>query len=365
MAPRLLRWQCALLAAALLLVAGLGLAADIPKKSLVTTDGTLYEARTGTAGDLGITRAGLDPGTYVIEWSSLKQDGTQNRDILQGSSSGNPKTSLDLTFDEPTGSLIVLWFEESAITNQIRLGVLRNGIWSIAGLLPNIGFALAFNPQMLLSHQTVTTIDDNGQTVAHRRSILSVIWLEQVQYTQARYAPVFLDEEISTSAIKSYDLPTLIGGGGPTTLDDVPPAAYMYPALQLEGPGGGILASFADLNAKKQYVVRVDYLTQLGKPGDANNPDWERRRAPIVGIAMAGPIPFRRPVPGMAMPEKAPVGTIIGSSYNPTLYWRDSDALRYVSFDGTAWSDARALALGDSLSYDKALRLLEGMAARN
>jgi hypothetical protein len=139
----------------------------------------------------------------------------------------------------------------------------------------------------------------------------------------------------------------------------------MYPALQLEGPGGAILGSFADLSTKTHYVVRIDYPTNLGKPNDPKNPVWERRRIPVVGIAVAGPIALRWPVEGSSAPERAPVGTIIGSSYNPTLYWQDGDSVRYVRFDGKAWSDTRALALGDSLSYEKALRLLEAMAARN
>ncbi len=362
MTHRLLR---PLLAAAVVFAAGVALAADIPKRSLITTDGTLYEARAGKIGDLGITNLGLDRETYAVEWASLRQDGTQNRGVLQGSPSSNPKTSLDLTFDELTGAFVVVYREEAPIVNQIRIAVLRGGVWSFADLIPNIGFPHAFNPQMLLSHQTVTTIDEKGEAVTRNRSILSVIWWEEAQFAQARYAPIFLDEEISASTLKVYDLPTLVGGGGPTTYDDVPQAAYMYPALQLEGPGGAILGSFVDLNAKTHYVVRIDYPTNLGKPNDPKNPVWERRRIPVVGIAVAGPIAFRRPVEGSSAPEKAAVGTIIGSSYNPTLYWQDGDAVRYVRFDGKAWSDARALALSDSLSYEKALRLLEAMAARN
>ena len=65
-------------------------------------------------------------------------------------------------------------------------------------------------------------------------------------------------------------------------------------------------------------------------------------------------------------PETAQVSTLIGSSYNPTLYWRDDvSAVHYTRFDGKNWSDVRTIALSDSMSYDAALRLLEAMAARN
>jgi hypothetical protein len=249
----------------LFFAAGLARAADVQKRTLLTTGGTLFQARAGTVADLGITDLDLDADTYVVEWSSVAQDGTRQQGVLQGSLSGNPKTNLDLTFDEPTGSLVILWREDAAIMNQIQLAVLRSGQWSFAGLLPHIGFPYALNPRMLLSHQTVTTLDDKGKQTSKNRSTLSVIWWEEAQYAQARYAPIFLDESIDSDSLKIYDLPVLIGGGGPTSYNGVAPAAYDYPALQLEGPSGAFLASFADLHARKQYVVRIDFPTNLGR----------------------------------------------------------------------------------------------------
>jgi hypothetical protein len=360
--PRHLR---ALLAAAVLGLAPLAAHADdpppkpaIPKKTLLTTDGTLWGVRTGTLGDLG-DDVGLDPATFAVEWSSVAQDGTIQQGVLTSSASGNPKTSLDLTFDERTGSLVILWREDAPILNQLHLAVLQAGQWSFVDLVPNMAFPQAFNPQMLLSHQTVTTTDDQGNATSKNRSILSIIWWEEASVAQARYAPIFLDEPISTATQQVYDLPAAIGSGGPTAYDGIPASAYMYPTLHLSGPGGGILASFTDLAAQKQYVVRIDYPTQLGNPDDANNLVWQRRRIPVVGVTVAGPL-------DRALPETAQVGTIIGSSYNPTLYWKDdATAVRYTRFDGKNWSDARTIPLSDSLSYDAALRLLEAMAARN
>jgi hypothetical protein len=39
--------------------------------------------------------------------------------------------------------------------------------------------------------------------------------------------------------------------------------------------------------------------------------------------------------------------------------------MRYLRFDGKAWSDTLSIPLDKDLTFDKALRLLEGMAARN
>lgn len=364
--PLLEKLPAAVLALAALLLffaPGLARAADVQKRTLLTTDGTLYTARAGTVADLALTDLDLDADTYVVEWSSVAQDGTRQQGVLQGSPSGNPKTNLDLTFDEPTGSLIILWREDAAILNQIQLAVQRSGQWSFAGLLPHMGFPHALNPRMLLSHQTVTTSDDKGNKTLKNRSTLSVIWWEEAQYAQARYAPIFLDENIDSDSLKIYDLPVLVGGGGATSYNGVAPASYVYPALQLEGPSGAFLASFADLHARKHYVVRIDFPTNLGNPSDSKNPIFERRRIPVVGIVASGPLAFE--ALSELAPANAPVGTIIGSSYNPTLYWQNGSTMRYLRFDGKAWSDTLSIALGKDLTFEKALRLLEGMAARN
>jgi hypothetical protein len=351
----------------LLLAAGLVLAARAvsaaEQKTLLGSDGTLYVARAGSAQDLGALGDSILSTDSLIQFSFQRQDGSSGLGIVPGTIGTSTKSNLDMAYDDLSGSLLLLWKEDLRVVTVLHLGIYRNGAWTQADLLPSLGFAHAFNPQMLLLHQTVHSLDANGNDVSRDRTILSVIWLEQSYSIQARYAPVFLGEDSSSSDVQVYDLPATIGGGGPTPHEGIPESAYMYPALQSEGPGGAILASFADLNAHKHYVVRIDFPTNLGNPSDSKNPIFERRRIPVVGIVASGPLAFQ--APNVLAPENAPVGTLIGSSYNPTLYWQDGSTMRYVRFDGKTWSEARAIALGKDLTFDRALRLLEVMAASN
>src|ERR1700693_1395165 len=101
---------------------------------------------------------------------------------------------------------------------------------------------------MLLSHPVVHTLDADGKDVTTTQSVLSVIWWEESNISQARYAPIFFDEDSTASQVQVYDLPATICGGGPASGTKYPSTAYMYPSLQLEGIGGAILASFADLS---------------------------------------------------------------------------------------------------------------------
>lgn len=343
------------LAFALLLGAAIAAPGEVQKRTLLSSDGTLYTLAAGLASEVGVAGS---PQDFVIAWTSVAQDGKKAGGTIPGTANANPKTSLDLTLDEPTGTLVVLWREESSVLNAIRVAFKKESDWTVVNLLPSNGFPHAYNPQMLLTHQTVHLLDDDGDDVYRNRSVLSVVWWEEAGTSQARYASFFLDETIDATQAAVYNLPDLVDDAGPTSLAGLPRGAYAFPALQSAGPGGDVLASFATVSSDKQYVVRISYATDLGKPGKDNN-TWLRRRIPVVGVASVGPISA---VPSMDM---ASVHTVIGSSYRPTLHWSDGTALHYIRFDGAAWSDVRSIAFSEDMSYDQAVALVQEMALRN
>ena len=344
---------------AAVLVAGLAVPAVAEEKSLLAADGTLYEVRAGLAADMGAVDASLEPDDYIIEWTERRQDGRVHVGIVPGTENRNVKRNLDLAYDESTQSLLLLWKEELTPLSFLQLGVLRDGAWKTSVLMPNIGFARSFNPQMRLSHSTVRWTGEDGTQVTRVRSILSIIWWEESQYAQARYAPIFLGEDtLDSSTVVVYDLPALVGGGGPTTYEDVPSGAYLFPSLHSDGPAGPILASFADLHTKKNVVVRITFPTDLGTP-DASNITWMRRHIPIVGVVGESPIAPTAPV------RVESVGTTIGAGYRPTFHWRDGDRLLYTRFDGREWASVKAIPLSEAMSYERALSLVVGMATSN
>jgi hypothetical protein len=331
-------------------------AAAVEEKSLLAADGTLYEVSAGTVVDLGISDGSLRPDDFVIEWASRRQDGTTRIGLVPGTENGNVKRNLDLAYDAESDSLLLLWKQDLTPVDVLQLGVFRDGAWKTSVLLPNIGFAKAFNPQMRLSRSTVRWIGDDGNPVERTRSILSIIWWEESQYAQARYAPIFLDQELDFANVTVYDLPVLAGGGGPTNYEGAPPAAYLFPSLHSDGPAGAILASFADLHSGKNVVARINFPTDLGKPG-ADNITWMRRHIPIVGVVGESPMAPTAPIRVESM------GTTLGGGYRPTFHWRDGDRLLYTRFDGREWASVKAIPLTETMSYERALALVVSMAA--
>jgi hypothetical protein len=354
-----LRLPIRILLAMAVLAALVAPASAAEEKSLLAADGTLYEVRAGLAADLGLSPGEIAPDDFPIEWTARRQDGSVQMGIIPGSVSHTVKQNLDLAYDERSESLLLLWKEELSPVSVLSLGVLRNGAWKTSVLLPNVGFARSFNPQMRLSHSTVKWIGEDGNAVTSERSILSIVWWEESQYAQARYAPIFLDEDtLDASNVVAYDLPLLTGGGGSTTYEDFPSAAYMFPSLHSDGPSGAILASFADLHTAKNVVVRITFPTDLGKP-DPNNITWMRRHIPIVGVVGESPIAPTAPVRISSM------GTTLGAGYRPTFYWRDGDRVLYTRFNGREWDSVKGIPLSENMSYERALALVVGMAAAN
>jgi hypothetical protein len=348
-----------ILLAAAALLAGAGSARALEEKTLLATDGTLYTVRAGSADELGMAGGDITADQNLMVWSALGQDGSLTTGIIPNTVGTSVKRNLDLAYDDVSKSLVLLSKEEITVVNTLHISILQNGAWTSRDLLPNLGFAHAFNPQMLLTHFYVHLLDANGNDQWQYKSLLSLVWWEEANLRQARYCPFFLDETLQQSDVTVYDLPSLIGSTGAGSYDGISSPVYFYPALRYEGPGGAVLASFVDLVSQQHVVIRVTFPTDLGKP-DVGNITYQRRREPIVGIAFRGGIASPSPFEGAQS-----VNTYVGPNYNPTISWQNGDSLFFTRYQGTGWSPSSTIPLTATMPYDKAIRLIEDMATKN
>jgi hypothetical protein len=352
------------LAVLALLAPGAAFAAD--EQSLLTMGGTLHTITAGKAVDLGVGSQAKSPDDIVLEWTAVAGDGTVSSAIIPGTDSQAVKRGLQAAFDEQTQTLVLLWTEDSSGYTQVRVGVLRQGAWTNSGLLPTQGISKAYNPQMVITHQPVYHLDSNDQQVWTSRSTLSIIWWEEAQIGQARLATLALDEnQFDPSNLDVYDLPALVGSTGPVSYEGVPSGAYLFPTLQADGLGGGLVAAFADLHDQLEKIVQISFPQDQGKPSDSANVSWKRRHIPIVGVAGEGGLAGMTPAYALNGWGDLTVGTSIGAGYRPTMYWHDGASLVYTHYDGTSWAPVRSIAIDDvTMTWDRATALVVGMGQR-
>jgi len=340
-----------------------GVAAAYEEVSILTSDGTLHDLRAGTALELGVVDASILPNSYLIDWTSKAQNGAVTTAILPDTISFYSKHGLDLAYDDATSTLLLLWTEDIGAYSQIRIGVLHNGAWTNSMLVPSSGISQAVNPKMIVTHNTVTYLDQTGATVTKTSSVLSVAWWEWAQYAQARYATLFLDESDDPTALTIYDVPSLVGTNGATSTANLTDGSYLFPGLQPDGLTGSVILAYADLHDQRERVLRFDFPTNWGRetPTDVN---WKRRHIPIVGVMMDGPAARQTPQVANTLDG---VHTTIGRGYQPTLSWTDADgsAVRYTQLSGADWAPVRSIPVSVQMTADQAQALVVSMAQRN
>jgi hypothetical protein len=351
--------------AAAALAAAPAFVAALEEHSLLTPDGTLHVVRTGSAAELGVD--GVAPDSLLVEHASRAQDGATTLGIVPDSVSYQQKRGIQLGYDEESKTLLLIWTEDiSAAYSHIRVGVLKDGAWTNMPLLPSQGIARSHNPQMRITHQRVTYLDESDVPVAKTSSIVTVVWWEESTLLQARLAALFLDENsFDPSNLAIYDLPALGGGQGASVYSDVPSGAYLFPTLQADGLSGAVLVSYADLHADQHRVARISFPEDQGQPSDATDTRWKRRHIPIYGVYASGPVARMTPSVAAHAARQDAVGASIGSGYKPTLYWLDGTALKFTRLAGADWEPVRSIAIDESMTYDRALELVVGMGTRN
>ncbi len=214
---------------------------------------------------------------------------------------------------------------------------------------------------MLLTHQTVHTLDADDADVFSNRSILSVIWWEEAGIAQARYASFFLDEAIDASQATVYDLPELVNDAGPTTLGGPSPRRLRLPVAAVgRAPAGDLLASFADALLATSSTSSASPTRPISASPRATTSRGSAGASRSSASPAEGPIAMT-PTIGHGLRSDR---HRLELQAHPLLAGRTS-ALRYIRFDGSAWSDVRSIALSDDMTTTARSRSFEGMASRN
>ncbi len=354
---------------ALLAVAATALLVSGPAfgdSAVVAPDGTLYEVFPARYGDL--VRAPDDPidaETPILALRVTPSGKPSIVEIVDGTLDSSREGSVSIELEETTGTLFVAYTKARGFMADMHVAIRRDAVWSGHDILPNQGFYLSINPKVAVTRQQYVDFDVEGLPVTKMRSIFSLIWWEESGPSQARYAPIFVEDgELRVDAVQAWNLNELAGATGFTDPSGLPLSAFSYPAVQADpASNGGVLVTFANLANRKQQVLRITFLDDLVKaspPGSTSVPDevWSRAHVPIGRSGGGGRIP-------LTMDTLSEVEATISQKGVTTFYWIEASTMRFVRSDDVDDAPARQLALRPDFSADKAVRLVRTLAEKN
>jgi len=352
--------------AGLLALAGFGLFAGRADaaSAVLSANGTLYEVLSTSYGKVVTGASPTDAGLPVLAVRTTAPGGAPTVEIVGGTVDRLDKLGASLEFDETTQTLFVVYTRLQGFFADVHIAMLRSGAWTDGRFLPNAGLYVSMNPQLLVTRQTYTDTDQNGLPFTASRTVLSIVWWEETNASQARYAAVFIEDgSLNLDDVTAWNLNELNGASGPTDNSGLPPSSFMHPGLQRDaGTNGGVLVSFANLATRTQQVVRLafpDNLPTLVPPDGltpAQRTSYARGHIPIGRSFGENRLPVQ-----IDLPFQAFVGTFISSKGLPTFYWSSAEGLAYLCGGS---STILTIPLRADFPVDRALAVVRDMSEK-
>ncbi|MDL2717827.1 MAG: hypothetical protein PT977_08740 [Acidobacteriota bacterium] len=332
--------------------------------AVLAKDGTLYEVFPATYGEVITGANASDAGLRVLALRTTPPAGLPRVEIVGGTVDPLDKLGESIEFDETTRTVFVVYTRFRGFFADVHVAMYRSGSWDEGRFLPNPGLYVSVNPQLVVTRQTYTDADASGRAFTKSRTILSIVWWEESQASQARYAAVFIEDgSLRLDDVVAWNLNELNNAAGPTDNFGLPLSSYMHPGLQRDsGTNGGVLVSFANLATRTQQVVRLGFPDDLPKlvPPDSlslsQRTSFARGHTPIGRSFTDNRLPE-----GIDLPFQVAVGTFISPAGTPTYYWSSGHGLTYLRGDSSTFL---TIPFRPDFPVDRALAVVRDMSER-
>ena len=307
------------------------------------------------AGDMTLTRHGdlyriaaADDGLVI---TATLADDTTAEYVVPGTA-GAATSALNLAVDPISNGLFVIWQQDDTVKFASFVDEVWNGPMNLAG---GDGFSAA-NPQMVL-FRAVDVVEeeaDEGEIIEIEvaSTFLHLSWwsyTETMGDGDAFYLPIpvtddgVADPEAYDAVVLSELLPYGIHCDG---IEDA--TALAAPKL-FSDPQSGFPHVFAtDFNECLFYILQIGHDVTI-------DPETERRRHTII-LRHGSTIPVNTDLPlDSSMID-------VGHGLKLVMYWDAEGAVEYITLDDEGSSDVMSLPIGEELSHEQAVELIEGLA---
>jgi hypothetical protein len=324
-------------------------------------NGTLYEVFQAPYGQIITGANSTDASLPVLALRMTPPGGQPTVEVVGGTANELIKFGEALEFDETTQTVFVVYTQLQGFFLDVHVAMRRSGAWNEGRFLPNPGLYVSMNPQLLVTRQTYTGLDAQGSPVTKSRAILSIVWWEESDTSQARYAAVFIEDgSLGLDDVTTWNLNELNGASGPTDNTSLPISSYVHPAVQRDPvTNGGVLLSFANLATRTQQVMQLSFPTDdpAGTTSGATTGSGRtaNSRHNPIGRSFAE---FALPIQ-IDLAYQVAVGTLISPSGIPTFYWSTGSGLVYLQGGSTT---TLTIPFRPDFPIDRALAVVRDMS---
>jgi len=307
------------------------------------------------AGDMTLTRHGdlyriaaADDGLVI---TATLADDTTAEYVVPGTA-GAATSALNLAVDPIGNGLFVIWQQDDAVKFASFVNESWNSPMNLAG---GDGF-FAANPQMVL-FRAVDVVEEEGDEgeiieIEVASTFLHVSWwgyTETMGDGDAFYLPIPVADD-GVADPEAYD-PVVLSALLPYGIhcDGIEDASALAAPKLFSDPQSGFPHVFAtDFNECLFYILQIGHDVTI-------DPETERRRHTII-LRHGSTIPVNTDLPiDNSMID-------VGHGLKLVMYWDAEGAVEYVTLDAEGSSDVMSLPIGEELSHEQAVELIEGLA---
>lgn len=262
------------------------------RQVVLGADGAVYVAKTGTYGQLfpGAVKANAsDP---VIALEVTRPGSPAQRILVPSTANSDVEKSPSLIYEDHSETLYLVWQSFSSVHPVLQLSGFDGQKWSEPIEVTGNPFAPKTSPQMAITRDTFGDLNDEGELVTKQRTILHLIWEEEIEtgaVLETFYTPILFIDGVYLGWNPVYKLASfdpseaaVLAGPG------LSPALVRSPSIQGGRDGRTVVVAFVSSAKQRLISLEIDALpqefSQLADKARSHIIDLGRRPNPPRGL---------------------------------------------------------------------------------
>lgn len=261
------------------------------RQAVLGADGAVYMAKAGTYGELFPGAKGGNPANPVLALEVTKPGSPVQRILVPSTANAEIEKSPALLYEDQSDTVYLVWQSWSAVHPILQLSGFDGSKWSAPIEVTGNPFAPKTSPQMAITRDTFGEIDAEGAEVVKHRTVLHLIWEEELEtggVLETFYSPILFIDGVYLGwnpvyRLSSFDPSEAITVGPPAS-----PALVRSPSIQGGRDGRTVVVAFVSPATGRLVTLEIDALpqefSQLADKARSHIIDLGRRPNPPHGL---------------------------------------------------------------------------------